>query len=534
MTFTQRTDWKDLPDTSTPVDAADLLRWEQGIADANSAASSAYTTATNAASTANSAVTTASSARDTANSALSTANSALTAAQGAATGVTDAGVANQVNNGSQTQAALRAAFGAVVPLSRYAKADGTDQTTQIQAAIQAIYDAGGGTLLVDGHFRADGQLSVPFDSNTAAASMNASKAIRITGLDVGRNYYTDPATVATFGHSLLDLRYSGAGARLVALGSGVLELDHFTITDLAHASTTPFVMVTLAQPRFHDLLISGSPNQWQATCDQDAIVLGGTDTTQVGGVLTSAFAGYGGYIRNVSFSRIDRAVYARNFVNGIPITQCWIDRSCGSARTGTAAAPFIIDAGGLAPAHESYCNLIRENCIEVEGGYAYGIVLGQGTRYTVVEHNSFFDSGPNYLDDVYCDPDAQENSIDFRLGYGSHHVTQTGANKQLILRQTSIYGPSGWEMFINGSQDGSQGMTYEPSIDGPVIKGYGGIGFRTQGNTGPMGVLIAGHGSPEGVVTAGPGAIYSNVDGGTGTTLYVKETGTGNTGWIAK
>ncbi|WP_182349344.1 hypothetical protein [Tomitella gaofuii] len=33
MAYTPKLDWKNLPDTSTPVTAADLIRIEQGIAD---------------------------------------------------------------------------------------------------------------------------------------------------------------------------------------------------------------------------------------------------------------------------------------------------------------------------------------------------------------------------------------------------------------------------------------------------------------------------------------------------------------------
>lgn len=37
MAFDPRTDWKNQPDTSTPVTAEDLIRIEQGIADAHAA-----------------------------------------------------------------------------------------------------------------------------------------------------------------------------------------------------------------------------------------------------------------------------------------------------------------------------------------------------------------------------------------------------------------------------------------------------------------------------------------------------------------
>ena len=44
MAYTPRTDWKNLPDDSTPVTAADLIRIEQGIADAHTAVSDVETT----------------------------------------------------------------------------------------------------------------------------------------------------------------------------------------------------------------------------------------------------------------------------------------------------------------------------------------------------------------------------------------------------------------------------------------------------------------------------------------------------------
>lgn len=44
MAYTPRTDWKNLPDESTPVTAEDLIRIEQGIADAHTAIADVETT----------------------------------------------------------------------------------------------------------------------------------------------------------------------------------------------------------------------------------------------------------------------------------------------------------------------------------------------------------------------------------------------------------------------------------------------------------------------------------------------------------
>ena len=44
MAYTPRTDWKNLPDESTPVTAEDLVRIEQGIADAHTAIADVETT----------------------------------------------------------------------------------------------------------------------------------------------------------------------------------------------------------------------------------------------------------------------------------------------------------------------------------------------------------------------------------------------------------------------------------------------------------------------------------------------------------
>ena len=420
----------------------------------------------------------------------------------------------------------------------------TDNTAAVQAAINAAIAAGGGCVFVPtGVFRCDSQLSIP----TVAGGYWGSKSapVRITGAVGANNNNESPSdtNLVSSQGSTLDLRYSGSGAKLVALGTGVLQLDHLTLTDLG-TSSTPFVLCTLAQPRFRDVVFAGNPSKSGTSCDQDAILLGGTGDTRLPDDITSGFSGYGGYVDNCAFVRIRRAVYFRAHCNGVMVTRNWVDTTCGS--NDTYGAPFEIDPGS-GGARIAWSNIIRDNTIELYG-YKYGVLMANSSRNNVIAGNGFWDPGAATLGAVKLDPDTcRDNRIildgyvhsSYRIvtgaggSYGGSGYNWVDTSTAQFCSWTDEYKPVTWKLHLKGEISDYHYITYDATPDGPLLSGYGGVGIRSGGADKKISIRV-GAGSPEGVVTGTVGDLYLNTTGSTSTTLYVKTSGTGNTGWTAK
>jgi hypothetical protein len=299
------------------------------------------------------------------------------------------------------------------PEDHGAVGDGTtNDTAAVQAAMQAASDAGGGTVyLTPGRtYRCDGQLIKPVGYIRIISGAGPRYDFNIVGNQ-------DPPT----GGGILDLRHSGPAAKFLALTRGVIELDRITLTDNG-TSSTPFLLVTYPQPRIRGCYFQGNPTKTGDTCDQDAIVLGGTDTIANDHALTAAFGGYGGVIEGNVGTRIRRLVLARNYVNGIPIRGNTTDPTCGSNLP--VDAPIVLDSGGTEANldHHVQGNVIAENTLELMAGYSHGVILRNNARKNVVRDNGFWDPTipGKYVAEVLCDEatGAIQNTLDFS-GYSN-------------------------------------------------------------------------------------------------------------------
>jgi hypothetical protein len=168
--------------------------------------------------------------------------------------------------------------------------------------------------------------------------MYKQKEIRLIGANSRGGGFLDGNSTTTA--AILDLRYSGSDAKIVTLGSGELIIRDLVITDFG-TSSTPFILTTNTALLMYNVSFQGNPSKSGAagTCDQDAIILGGT-TASNGNTTSSAFSGYGTIIESCRFSRIRRGIYGRAYCNAIKVFNCTWDLSAGApdVRTTTGTA----------------------------------------------------------------------------------------------------------------------------------------------------------------------------------------------------
>jgi len=299
----------------------------------------------------------------------------------------DTAVAAIVGNpASATRSGLDATYARVVrgALVSQALTDGTDQTATVTAELAALYAAGGGTYYLPiGTVRADSQIVLPHDSGSTWKNA----PIRVIGCGARQNGLgLSGGMDAALGGTVLDLRYSGADAKILTFGRGLLHFENLTITDLG-TSSTPFLLSINTTITTKNVTVAGNPSKSGAACDQDAIILGGTSATS-GNLVTSWFSGYGTHIQDISFSRIRRGVYARAGCNAITVTNPTFDIYCG----GTAGYAAI-EIDGLAL--DGVANVFINPVIEMTN-YVYGVRIGPN-GHNVFINPGFYDMGSSFL-----------------------------------------------------------------------------------------------------------------------------------------
>src|SRR5205807_4411875 len=192
-------------------------------------------------------------------------------------------------------------------------------------------------------------------------------------------------TIAYKGASLIDFRYTTTNnAKIDTRGRGVLELDHLVLTDTS-GNSEPFIFSSNTSIIIHDNIFVGSKTSlW----DQDAIILGGTNSTNVATSSADApFQGYGSQIYNNHFHRIRRAVYAKMYANGVPVhhNTVWLDSGF------TTGAAFEYDGDPLSTVQSLAGIPLHHNLVEMTN-YKYGVLCREVTNSTLGP-NDFYDPG---------------------------------------------------------------------------------------------------------------------------------------------
>lgn len=136
-----------------------------------------------------------------------------------------------------------------------------------------------------------------------------------------------------------------------------------------------------------DVAFIGNPTKSGAACDQDAFLIGGTDTTS-GNSTTSMFQGYGSSFENCTFDHIRRGFYGRNAGNAFQIGNPVWSLTCGSDAT---AAAIEFDGTGL----DGVGNLVINPVIEMNN-YVYGVKLGPHGQHTFI-NPGFYDGSATTL-----------------------------------------------------------------------------------------------------------------------------------------
>jgi len=229
----------------------------------------------------------------------------------------------------------------------YAKQNGlacdgiTDDTAALNALLVTVNNAGGGTIFMNGMALILGQITLPNDGQ-ATLKQNG---IRITGSGV--NFYGQFIGAPATANSGLDLRFNAPIAKIITLGTGVLEIDHITIKN-GGADSAPFILTTHTTLYVHDNAISGSGAGGAASVT-DFVIFGGSGL--IDSTTNSAFQGYGTAIFRNSFDKIRKGAIFNGAANGIGFRENTVSLTCGDGTTKAITAatngnPAILTATG--------------------------------------------------------------------------------------------------------------------------------------------------------------------------------------------
>lgn len=263
---------------------------------------------------------------------------------------------------------------------------GTDDQ-KMTAALAAAVTAGGGiiALAARAHTFAN-QWATTYVSNQVTT------AIIIKGAGVAFNGAWGAASAAT----TVTFTYSGSGTAMIDMQhNGTIEI--YGIQFIQANLGIAFIQVTNAAPDIHNCVFTGGGNG--ATCQTDAILLGGTGTTTGAGD-TAKFNAYQGNIHQNFFEGCRRLVFFQSAANA-----CNVYNNTGSANCGSnlfQGAAFEMQGN---PSKSCTGNTISGNCVEISG-YAFGCKMSYAVQNTLGP-NGFFDpvtavyTAP-YACDIHC------------------------------------------------------------------------------------------------------------------------------------
>jgi hypothetical protein len=304
----------------------------------------------------------------------------------------------------------------------------TDDTAALNAAIVDLYDAGGGTLVIDGTVLISGAVLLP---NDGVIHEPRQPAIRITGTGYAVSGLLRSGAPLPVHLGTLDMRYNASIAKIDTRGAGVLEIDSLVLLD-GGSDCAPFIHTTSTLLRIHDVTFRGTG--YAATACNDGIILGGTQSKtgeQVDGSETDPFSGYGTTIERNYFDRMRRAVVVQVFGNAIAIRDNYIQVGCGNP-TGAAIHFAVPNAQGCA-----YGNLVEGNIIEVPD-YLYGIHLGGNcARDNVIIGNECWDGDGTTTACVRFDSSSIDNILisGYWINAGAAYSDGNATPSNVILDQ---------------------------------------------------------------------------------------------------
>ncbi len=389
---------------------------------------------------------------------------------GLGTTLTDATLATMVGAGT-TKAQLSAAFAKAITLDvrNYGTVDttgATDSSAAVLAAIAAWAVGGGELAFPAGTIRIDSQIVLPHDATA--------QPVQMSGRWVGRGATFNGSSTAVTparGGTILDLRYSGGGTNLAKIdtrGLGMLEITGITFTDNG-TSSNPFIHTTNTTLMVHHCAFIGNPTKATTACDQDAIILGGTNLgLPVDAAYQSPFQGYGTSIRENYFSRIRRGALFQTFANSVLFNENTFWATCGSNLAGGAAIEFAPPAGA---AELCVGNTVWGNLIECSG-YVYAIKGDFVTNSIFMNH--IWDYGPSMLAAYWFGDRGEYNTIT---------AGQYSETKPLVIETVTLVPDRNTQLnFHQGQMTKFSRPTRFVTNDAPLNIGANGVGSVDLGS----------------------------------------------------
>jgi hypothetical protein len=254
--------------------------------------------------------------------------------------------------------------------------DSTDDTAAFNTLLSVLYSNGGGQIFIPKKVLMTGQITLP----NSGASLPTQPPIRIFG-PVSPGASAD-APVAPFqGGGSLDLRYNAPVAKIITLGLGKLEIDNLNIID-GGSDCAPFLLTTNTTLSINGDTFQGTASGTSA-CN-DALILGGTTTTEVPATSSSPFQGYGTVIQGSGFHQIRRATLGQYYANNVVIQNNHVDRDSGNSVDGA----FVFNGD---PGDPDMGEVVQGNLIECTN-YKYGVYLGAYVNSSFISGNGCWDT----------------------------------------------------------------------------------------------------------------------------------------------
>jgi hypothetical protein len=351
------------------------------------------------------------------------------------------------------------AIGTTVLLPAGFCGDGTvDKTAAINAAIAQVMTAGGGIVQFPaGTCLVSGQILIPNDADTIPKQ----KSLRLLGVGGSHNTPWSGASSAPFGGTVLDLRYNGPGpAAIDTRGLGYLEMAYFSLVN-GGTGNTPMFQTTNTLVNVHDNFFRGADGAAPATCDQDAIVMGGTDQDPSGGS-ASAFEGYTSIIWNNQFSAIRRGVYLRTGANSVVIRENTWHFDSGAADATVGAIECDPTFGALTG------TIIQNNTFE-SNQYPVTVLMTSNCRQSSIIGNGFYDSSGRTVNFVKFLANAKYNTVIAGVDRSdaADYLDEDGTNVIVQASLGKVSAPS----FIGSGLSALNALEIKSPMAGQVIVG---------------------------------------------------------------
>lgn len=293
------------------------------------------------------------------------------------------------------QPSLSSRYASVFAVDGYA---GATDDIKFAAALAAWSAHGGAGDIVFGArtYTMANQWAIP---NDGAAPQPNQMSLRIRGAGAGHR----GSSGVPLGGTIIDFTAATAPAKIDTRGHGLLCLEDITFRDTS-GGTTPFFQTTNTTPIIQRCMFFGSVTKGGATCDQDAIILGG-GTRNYDGTATAKFDGYKPIVRDCHFNRIRRCVWLRAGCNDALIESNAIWINCGAPSAAYGAIDLLGDVAGAIVG-----NVIANNTIEV-ANYPTAIRVGAYSKGNSLLGNGLYDPTASTVQGIYFDDTAQYNLV---------------------------------------------------------------------------------------------------------------------------